>query len=205
MTARRVRKADAVRAAEARAAAAARLAPPAVPAPAQLRLLGVLPEAAAAEAARGPGRPAGASNKSAAAWRDYLTRRYGHPAEGLARLASVDVLQLASILQCTRLEAAQLVQRALAELLPYVQPKLAAVQVQLDGDRASPVTIVLPAAPAASGGGGQVAAAPAGLPMMQFGKARDIRDLTLAPAAELDGAELDSAAQAVDRDGEGNA
>lgn len=181
MTGRRITVRDAAKAAERRARERKEAPAPAAPvpappaAPAQLRLLGVLPAEEAAEVARGPGRPQGAQSRSTSAWRDYLVRRYGHPVEGLLRLASMDPLELAKALACKPLEAMGLIAQAAREAAPYIAPKQAAVQVTDASANAVPITIIQQFGQAAGGGEGkpvaaQVLEAPPGVPTLAFGQ-----------------------------------
>ncbi len=76
--------------------------------------------------ARGRGRPAGAKNRRtlrqerAAAW---LLSRYPDPAERLLALGSMNVADLAALLGCTMLEAAQEQRLSLIAVLPYVKQR----------------------------------------------------------------------------------
>lgn len=83
-------------------------------------------------AKRGRGRPPGAANRRSERMRDYLLRQgFTHPMVGLAATASARPEELAAELGCDRLEAAELIRRCQADLLPYFESK-APVQVTVD-------------------------------------------------------------------------
>jgi len=81
---------------------------------------------------RGPGRPAGAINKSTAGWRDYILARYPSPLLGLAETYARSVHDLAVELRCTPLEAAKLQHLARVELAPYLHGKMP-VEIDIKG------------------------------------------------------------------------
>lgn len=80
----------------------------------------------------GPGRPAGAKNKSTAAWRDYLLARYPSPLVALAEAYTRPARDLADELGCKPVEAFAVQMRAAAELAPYLHGKMP-VEVQVSG------------------------------------------------------------------------
>lgn len=81
---------------------------------------------------RGRGRPAGSTNKANQRFRDTLMRMgYRHPGLNLAALANADPGKLAGELSCTKKEAADMVLKANAELLPYFESK-APVEINVD-------------------------------------------------------------------------
>lgn len=82
---------------------------------------------AEAERRAGPGRPAGAVNRSTREWRDYILRRGGHPAVRMAEWAMLSPAALAAELGCTKLEAFDRLKALWAELnavlgLPRLAP-----------------------------------------------------------------------------------
>lgn len=81
---------------------------------------------------RGRGRPAGSQNKASKDFADTLMRMgYRHPGLNLAALANASPAQLAAELGCTAKEAADMILKANAELMPYFESK-APVKVQVD-------------------------------------------------------------------------
>lgn len=90
--------------------------------------------AVAVEVARrtGPGRRPGSLNRRNQRLRDFILARYRHPAIELAETYSRPVEVLAAELGCTAIEAKKLQQDAAAELLPYLEQKLAAVSVKVE-------------------------------------------------------------------------
>lgn len=81
---------------------------------------------------RGRGRPAGSQNKANQRFRDTLLRMgYRHPGLNLAALANASPAQLAAELGCTAKEAADMVLKANAELMPYFESK-APVELHVD-------------------------------------------------------------------------
>ena len=79
------------------------------------------------------GRPKGAPNKRTAETVRYLLSRYAHPLEVLAQIYSRPVDVLATELDCSLLEAAQMQVSAAKEVAPYVAQKLP-TQVDFRGD-----------------------------------------------------------------------
>lgn len=78
----------------------------------------------AAAKGRGAGRPKGSKNKANQLFRDYLLAKgYRHPGLNLADMANADPKALAAELSCKAHEAAQLVMRANAELMPYFESR----------------------------------------------------------------------------------
>ncbi|GGE79173.1 hypothetical protein H1W37_19430 [Stappia taiwanensis] len=76
------------------------------------------------ERAGGRGRPKGSKNKRNQLFRDYLLKQgYRHPGQNLADLANASPAALAVELGCKPKEAADLIVKANAELLPYFESK----------------------------------------------------------------------------------
>lgn len=80
---------------------------------------------------RGAGRPPGATNKSTAAWREFLLTRYSSPLQGLAEIANRPLMDLARELNCGMvpgfdkvMETLKLQVTCMKELAPYVHSKM---------------------------------------------------------------------------------
>lgn len=99
---------------------------------------------------RGPGRPAGARNKSTLAMLEYLQSRYQSPLVALAETYSRPVEELARDLACDREDAFKVQVEAMKASLPYWHQKQPmAVQIDSKGT----VTLVIESAsPLAEGG-----------------------------------------------------
>lgn len=76
---------------------------------------------------RGPGRPAGSTNRLTKDIRKLILTRHAHPLIALAEVYSMDVKALAQHLDCKPLDALNVQIRAAAELAPYLAAKQAAV------------------------------------------------------------------------------
>ncbi|WP_156419253.1 hypothetical protein [Aureimonas sp. AU12] len=73
---------------------------------------------------KGRGRPKGAANKRTTQMRDTLLKMgFQHPMMNLAALANADPVRLSAELACDRLDAANMILKANAELLPYFESK----------------------------------------------------------------------------------
>jgi hypothetical protein len=72
---------------------------------------------------RGRGRPPGAKNKNTEAWREFMLSRYPSPLMGLAEVMIRPVQDLATELNCKKLEAFQIQMAAMKELAPYLHSK----------------------------------------------------------------------------------
>lgn len=73
----------------------------------------------------GPGRPAGSENKATADFRKYLLGRGKSPLESLMQWSLHTPTTLAAELQCSRLEAFEMLLKVWADLSPYLHSKLA--------------------------------------------------------------------------------
>lgn len=76
---------------------------------------------------RGAGRPPGAQNRVTRDIRKLYLSLHKHPLLATGEIASMDVKVLAAYLDCKPLEAMQVQLRALAEIMPYLAAKQAAV------------------------------------------------------------------------------
>lgn len=76
------------------------------------------------ERAKGRGRPRGAANKRTLQMRETVLKMgFRHPMLNLAALANATPIDLARELSCETLEAANMILKANAELLPYFESK----------------------------------------------------------------------------------
>jgi hypothetical protein len=90
-------------------------------------------------ATRRPGTRAGIRNKTTEGWIDYfINRGYRLPIENLMALANLGVDALAKRLQCSPIEAVNIIIRVNAEVAPYLHPRLASIELR---DRPSTLQI----------------------------------------------------------------
>jgi hypothetical protein len=102
---------------------------------------------------RGRGRPKGSRNRRTEAITDVIRATRRDPLLVLADMAEADVSELASYLECSRLEAAKLQAAAARELAPYLHSKQPVAVAATGGD----VVVMVgsfgePSAQGASGG-----------------------------------------------------
>lgn len=86
--------------------------------------------AALERAGRGPGRPAGAQNRSTAALRSYLLARGADPLMHLAKWGMHTPESLAAELGCDQLEALRELRQIWAELAPYMHSRMLPTDAQ---------------------------------------------------------------------------
>lgn len=98
--------------------------------PAHLALELAMSPVGAVDRAAGRGRPKGSRNRRSEELVTFILSQHAHPLLALASTYSRPVAVLAAELGCTKLEAFQIQQRAMAELAPYIESrKPVAVQV----------------------------------------------------------------------------
>ena len=90
---------------------------------------------------KGPGRPPGATNKDTKAWADFILARYSSPLIGLAEVCATPIADLAKLLGCKLLEAAEFQRKCRKDLAEYVHQK-APTQIQLNEQFAGAILVI---------------------------------------------------------------